>query len=257
MKMRVQLILLAAQTIAVACDEFCPGELQGVYADMHDGDKKEVIISGSSITIKPSGNSQKWVIRGQMEPWSCSASLNFNVPGKPSPPPVNLTATFFYSVKRPNSSFTEFEFTDPTGKLAAKDFPLNRWVQLSPNIDYSVFKCPTSLSAVYADMHDGDQKEIIISGSSMTIKPSGNNQTWVVKSVVDAESCSATINFNVPGKPGPPPVNLTATLVQSFADQAGPKYEFEFTDPSGTLAGAGYPLNHWVEIRRSSEIILM
>jgi len=252
MKMRAQFIFLASHAIIVACDEFCPGELQEIYADMHDGDKKEVSISGTSITIKPSGNQQTWVVTGKMDSWSCSASLNFNVPGKPSPPPVNLTATFFYSIKRPSSSFTEFEFTDPTGTLAAKNFPLNRWVQLSSTTDHSVFKCPTALNAIYADMHDGDQKEVTISGQAMTIKPSGNNQTWIVRSIVDAKSCSAIIDFNVPGKPGPPPMNLTATLIQSISDQAGQKYEFEFTDPSG--ADASYPLNHWVGVRKGRDV---
>lgn len=251
MKMRAQTILLAAQAIIVACDEFCPTDLQGVYADMHDGDKKKVSISGTSITIEPFGNDQTWVIKGTLDAWSCSASLNFNVPGKPSPPPVNLTATFFYSVRRPNSSFTEFEFTDPTGTLGAKDFPLNRWVQVTSSIDYSTIKCPTSMKAIYADMHDGDQKEVTISGKAITIRPSGNNQTWIVKSIVDFISCSAIIDFNVPGKPGPPPVNLIASLVQSISAQARQKYEFEFTDPSGTLAPATFPLNQWVEIRKA------
>merc|ERR1719174_1131173 len=107
--------------------------------------------------------------------------------------------------------------------------------------------CPTKLDAVYDDMHDGDKKEITITGTSLTIKPSGNNQTWVVKSKVDQKSCTASINFNVPGKPGPPPVNLQATLM-SISSAKDTKTEFEFTDPSGTLAPPSVPLNQWVEI---------
>jgi len=109
------------------------------------------------------------------------------------------------------------------------------------------------LQVVYADMHDGDKKEVTISGVSVTVKPSGNNQTWVVKSELDATSCSASIDFKVPGKPSPPPVTLTATFWNTMsASTLAPeeKTEFEFTDPSGTLAPAGYPLNHWVEISR-------
>lgn len=255
--MQFHTTLLLSGLLLVVGDEFCPGGLHGVFADMHDGDKKEVTFSETTMTIKPSGNNQTWVIHAQRNlessPPSCSASVDFNVPGKPSPPPVNLTATFFYSVKRPHFMFAEFEFTDPTGTLAAKDFPLNRWVQLTSSIDYSVFQCPTSLSAVFADMHDGDEKKIMISGTKMTIKPSGNNQTWVVESTVDAHSCSANIDFNVPGKPGPPPVNLTATLVQSISE-SGQKWEWQFTDPSGTLAAADYPLNHWVQIGQTHDI---
>merc|ERR1711971_205745 len=47
----------------------------------------------------------------------------------------------------------------------------------------------SALKAIYADMHDGDKKEITISGASMTIKPSGNNQTWMVKAALDTKSC--------------------------------------------------------------------
>jgi len=45
--------------------------------------------------------------------------------------------------------------------------------------------CPENLQATYADMHDGDKKEITISGTSLLIRPSGNNQTWEVKSELD------------------------------------------------------------------------
>lgn len=104
------------------------------------------------------------------------------------------------------------------------------------------------MHAIYADMHDGDKKEVTISGTSLTIKPSGNNQTWIVKSTVDPKSCTASIDFNVPGKPGPPPVNLLATMVSSVDYHGDVKSEFEFTDPSGTLAAPAMPLNQWVEL---------
>merc|ERR1711865_1165530 len=119
--------------------------------------------------------------------------------------------------------------------------------------DGSIFSdsvCPEKFQAVYADMHDGDKKEVTISGTSMTIRPSGNNQTWVVKSTVDPASCSASINFSVPGKPGPPPVNLQATLWYSWKGSwfsKGKQTLFEFTDPSATLATKQFPLNLWVE----------
>merc|ERR1711865_1133295 len=234
---------------SIFSDSVCPEKFQAVYADMHDGDKKEVTISGTSMTIKPSGNDQTWVVHTTLDPKSCSAIVDFNVPGKPSPPPVSLVATFWYSIHHREGK-TEFDFADPTGKLPAG--PLNRWVQLglAKEVADKALPCPTSLKAVYTDMHDGDMKEVTISGTSMTIQPSGNKQTWVVKSQVDPKSCSAVINFNVPGKPGPPPVNLTATLWTSVAPEDGgvreKVTEFEFTDPSGTLAAADFPLNRWV-----------
>jgi virulence-associated protein VagC len=226
---------------------FCPQSLHAIYDDMHDGDKKEITISGTSLTIRPSGNKQSWLVKSQVDPKSCSALIDFNVPGKPNPPPVKLELTLWRSSSS-NGKKTVLEFTDPSGKLAAKAFPLNHWVQEAKG-DVASFECTKSLKAIYADMHDGDKKEITIDGTALTIKPSGNNQTWVVKSEVDTKSSTASINFNVPGKPGPPPVNLRATLM-SISSTKDTKTEFEFTDPTGTLASPSTPLNQWVEISK-------
>jgi len=235
----------------VAVEAFkCPDKLHAVYDDMHDGDKKEITISGTSVTIKPSGNNQTWVIKGWVNPLSCSALIDFNVPGKPSPPPVKLLLSLWFAGSSKEKK-TVFEFTDPSGTLAAKDFPLNHWVEDPASIPAQPglqFPCKTNMKAVYADMHDGDKKEITIDGTSLTIKPSGNNQTWIVKSTVDPKTCTASIDFNVPGKPGPPPVNLLATMMYMVNYHEDLKSGFEFTDPSGTLAAASMPLNHWVEV---------
>jgi len=233
-------------------EKACPDKLHAVYADMHDGDKKQVILSGKALTIKPSGNNQSWAVNAEFDPISCSAVVDFNVPGKPGPPPVKLTATLWYSIAA-DFKKTEFEFTDQSGTLAAKGFPLNRWVDISDVIhEKSSKSCPAYLRAVFADMHDGDKKEVTISGTSLTIKPSGNNQTWVVKSALDVATCSASIDFNVPGKPSPPPVKLAATFMYTTTSAADDKTEIEFTDPSGSLAPASFPLNHWVQISREA-----
>ena len=34
-------------------------------------------------------------------------------------------------------------------------------------------------------MHDGDQKEVVVTGTSMTISPSGISERWVVNAVFD------------------------------------------------------------------------
>merc|ERR1712232_1357229 len=107
-----------------------------------------------------------------------------------------------------------------------------------------------------ADMHVGDQKKVTLSANGqLTIVPHNNQQKWVVRSQVDAKSCSAIIDFNVPGKPGVPPVKLTATLfgMHALADGSNSrakgrsKLSLEFTDPSGTIAKAGYPVNEWIQ----------
>merc|ERR1719215_1655271 len=78
------------------CKAFSDG-LDAVYADMHDGDKKHITVKAGAMKIQPSGNNQTWVVHTQLDPVTCSANVDFNVPGKPGVPPVNLTATFFNS----------------------------------------------------------------------------------------------------------------------------------------------------------------
>lgn len=104
------------------------------------------------------------------------------------------------------------------------------------------------VKAVFDDMHDGDAKLVTAIGGSLTIEPYGNNQTWKVETKLN-EKCQATVNFNVPGKPSPPPVDLLATFWNMHAaDKSVPaKLSIEFTDPSGTIAPATKPLNAWIE----------
>jgi len=256
MKVAAKTLLFIGAAARLAAGDDCPHSLDAVYADMHDGDKKQVSISTSgktsTITIQPSGNDQKWKTQAELDRSSCSASIDFNVKGKPGPPPVNLQATFWLATS-PNAVKSLWGFTDPSGTLAKPDVPLNRWVPEEGSKPEEPAGCKHDLKAVYADMHDGDMKEITIAGTSMTIKPSGNNQTWVVESKFDRASCSASIDFNVTGKPGPPPVNLLASLyfIHRPSGKTHPRAELEFTDPSGTLPSG--PLNHWTEISRESE----
>ena len=112
-------------------------------------------------------------------------------------------------------------------------------------------ECPTDFSATFADMHDGDQKTVAISGAAMTITPANNNETWVIAAELDPVWCNATIDFNVPGKPSPPPVDLTATAVFGSSAALGDgMLLWEFTDPSGTLVAGEplYPLNMWIQL---------
>jgi hypothetical protein len=53
----------------------------------------------------------------------------------------------------------------------------------------------------------------------------------------------------VPGKPGPPPVPLTATFYLGAGGEGqAPLLSLVFTDPTGTLAKPSSPLNAWIEI---------
>ena len=112
-----------------------------IFADMHDGDQKEVSISSDgTMTIKPHGNDQKWVVMCQVDSTYCSADCNFNVPNKPSPPPVNITGTVWFasSTNGPKGSWASritIEWTDPSGTIAPAKFPINAWIGLSVSND--------------------------------------------------------------------------------------------------------------------------
>jgi len=249
MALRNLVLLCALSGAAASSKRFCPSKLHAVYADMHDGDKKEITIVGNNMTIKPSGNNQTWVITAVINTLSCSAMVNFSVPGKPGPPPVPLKASLWWSISSSGYK-SEFEFTDPSGTIAEKTAPLNRWVELREPQHLEKAWCFKHLNTIYADMHDGDKKHITIDGTSLVIRPSGNSQTWAVESQLDSETCTAVVDFNVPGKPSPPPVNLTAALVYSMCATAK-KTLIEFTDPSGKLAAKDFPLNTWVAIGKA------
>lgn len=227
----------------------CPDTLDAVFADMHDGDKKKVTISGSTLTIQPSGNDQHWKVHAELDRTACSAIVDFNVHGKPSPPPVNLLATLWRADAAAGQAKTTFEFTDPSGTLADKAAPLNQWVQVDASGSGASaaggFECPQQAQGVFADMHDGDKKVVKIADGKMSITPSGSTQSWSVVANLNHASCSASVDFRVPGKPSPPPFALSATLWRLESSHQT-KLSFEFTNPSGATPAA--TLNAWIDV---------
>jgi hypothetical protein len=245
---RLVSLALALATAEASCD------MQMTFADMHDGDEKEVTIKGSAMTIKPANSEQQWVVNTEIDCATGKAVVDFNVPGKDDHPPVPLTATLYNSLSAAAYK-TTFVYTDPSGTLADAAFPLNQWVAEKNSKDEGYNLCPKSLKAVFADMHDGDMKEVTIDGDAMTIKPSGNHQEWTVNAVLDRDSCSASVDFNVPGKPDFPPVPLTATYwSETVGTDKSARNVFEFTDPSGTLAAGDFPLNRWIQLPEAAVV---
>ena len=113
--------------------------------------------------------------------------------------------------------------------------------------------CDGPLSRVaFADLHDGDEKIVSIqTDHQFTIEPSdtsNSNETWIVHAKLDPTTCSAMVDFNVPGKPSPPPVPLLLTIWTMTTASSGTKLTIEFTDPSETIAPKDRPLNHWVQL---------
>ena len=109
--------------------------------------------------------------------------------------------------------------------------------------------CGDFSHVAFADMHDGDIKVVTVEDDTMIIHPTQQGEHWTVKAEVDTDTCTAWVNFKVPGKPNPPPRTLMVTIWNMEKLHSGDsKLVFEFTDPSGTLAPSGTPLNHWVQL---------
>jgi len=241
--------LLASVVAGIATALACPTSLDVVFADMHDGDQKRIILNGDSLTIKPHGNNQTWEVKAVLKSTMlCNAIVNFNVPGKPNPPPVDLEVNLWMakSTEPLLQKKWTLEFRDPSGKLAAPTSILNSWIQLGAAAGPGDF-CPKHFTTVFADMHDGDKKEVTISGTALTIKPHGSKEDWLVKAILDQTSCSAVIDFKVPGKPNPPPVSLSMDFWTLGLPSGNYLTLLEFSDPSGTIGSKGTPLNAWIE----------
>jgi hypothetical protein len=225
-----------------------------------------------TLTIKPTwpGN-QTWVVKAKLDPQSCKALVDFNVPGKPAPPPVKLQAAMWWFGMAGlgpewQVPISQWEFTDPSGTLAPKNVPLSRWVaqpadpmnRTGPSIASG--PCPSfSKTVVFADLANGDRKEVSLDNESMTIRPCGNNQTWVVKTKINKDEskpaawCNANVDFNVPGKPAPR-LAILATFWRTFEANLQPGVlqpsvfhnEIHFLDPGGRQPKGKY--GQWVEI---------
>ena len=120
--------MLAAAAGAIECGY---SGFYGVYADIHDGDMKKWYQSADSKTmyIEPYNNTETWKVIAAWNTKYCNGSVDFNVPGKPNPPPVPITMTYYLGFGRDGQSeLKEFVFTDPTGTLGKPGFPLNTWL---------------------------------------------------------------------------------------------------------------------------------
>lgn len=262
MRLMVPLDLVWLVTVITANANPCPDALDAIYRDMYSGDEKQVTIKGDSMTIKAIGANQSWEVNAnfsRQSPFWCSAEVDF-----PSASPLRAKLWTLYGVGLSANNGTELVRKTAYQFLAASASPdiVNQWSQINsvavPGWPVGVEPCGNFvkfIDGVYADMRDGDKKQVTFDygSSTMTITPWGNNQTWVVRAVVDPKSCSASIDFNVPGKPRPPPVALIGSMWSStapniFGEMTLQRAIIEFTDPSGTLGAHDRTLNSWVQV---------
>lgn len=259
--------LFAAMLLAPATAD-CLGVRPTVFLDMHDGDMKQIApaeLHSFDFFILPYNNSQKWVVKGTFDV-NCVATIDFHVPGKPAYPPVNLTMTLWI-MGSSDERLTKLglEFTDPSGTLAPPEQPVNFWVQkewphqeqqpavvtktMVPRPDDQCLPTATGTGLVEHDMHDGDEKLLKTHEQGgkelLSITPYANKQTWSVQAEFDDE-CIASVNFDVPHKPNPPPVRLNARVWGMASIAGANKNAILFTDPSGTIASPNITLNAWL-----------
>ncbi len=96
-----------------------------IFYDIHDGDYKSIKIKNYKYTIFPYKNNQKWIINGKLN-HKLEGIINFNVKGKPNPPPVNL----LLKLKKINSKNIIILFFDPSGQISPKNQPVNIWYNI-------------------------------------------------------------------------------------------------------------------------------
>ena len=132
-----------------------------------------------------------WTVEATMDLRFCNASVDFNVPGKPNPPPNKLTATVWRQARYLTTGIltkNAIVFTDPSGTLALPSVPLNTWVQLRkdfvyddyfPNVD--VEGCiENGLSLVFQDQRDGDRKLVTVVADMVTLTSFDGDKRFVI-----------------------------------------------------------------------------
>lgn len=258
----VQYILFA--TCSSAAASVCGlDNWSAVFSDMHDGDSKTLRLLSGRIIITPFGNAETWRVDATVDEASCSAMIDFNVVGKPNPPPCTLNLTLYTATTLKSAPKIVGVFTDPTNACDLGDpgSPLNAWIETAskpsdvaaPSAARSTaFTCPSDGNLTFGDMHDGDAKSIALVanavGAAATIRPAFNSETWEIDAMVSATNCSAMVDFDVPGKPNPPPCALAATAWALENERGGAKIMWEFTDVLGCIVKTNTTaLNAWVQ----------
>ena len=128
-------------------------------------------------TLPPAqhGNDQKWVVKAELDT-NNNADIDFRVPGKSSPPPVSLRATFWHLERPHGETRIAVAFSDPSSTIAPSFKVLNMWLSdpmrstdnIKPLQNSGIL--PVHYKLVFSDMH-GDQKSIVRHGSELTITP--------------------------------------------------------------------------------------
>lgn len=236
-----------------------PSGVNTFFYDMHDGDMKNAVLSDDgTLTITPHGNDEKWKVVAKVSTVQgrCVGTIDFNVPGKPNPPPFKVDVTLYtmWGYFGPDDSSyntASWEFREHGTSFQTP--PINTWISYPPVPPQGAalgWKCPDLGSLVAADMHDGDQKKITIVGRMIQIEPVNDKEKWIVKAELNKSYCGAMVDFRVPGKPNPPPCKLRAQVFTETPDGSSLfKFAIVFNDPENAckFPEPKAPLNMWVD----------
>ena len=152
--------LLLAAACSVSANAASCGSFTNAFADMHDGDVKNVTVSEDGHLSISQTAPVSWSLSVPLNLSSCTALVDFSKSAKPQHPPVPLRV----SLKQTTVGTMMIEFTDPSGTLNKDtDYPLNVWTtetELS-----AVDPCPVFTDTTFQDMHDGDLKFVSLNAN--------------------------------------------------------------------------------------------
>lgn len=233
----VTMLLPAAALTGPSC-----GSLTNeLFADMHDGDAKNITVSeGGTLTISQDAP-VAWSLSVPLDLKLCTAMVDFSKSKKPAHPPVPLKV----AIKQTTVGTMLFEFTDPSGTLNPdKIYPLNVWtteVEM-PAAD----ACPAFAKTQFQDMHDGDVKSVSVANGLLSLGQAG---IWNLTTPLDPKTCKATVDFSKSDKPGYPPVPLVVSVATASGNDGLHSVIMTWTDPTKTISpSAGFPVNMWEEV---------
>ena len=101
-----------------------------IFYDIHDGDYKKIIFTDNNFSILPFKSNKKWIVNGKLD-IDYTSMVNFNVKGKPNPPPISIQLRLVYILNNNNKKNLVAIFFDPTGKISPKNIPLNIWYNIN------------------------------------------------------------------------------------------------------------------------------
>lgn len=239
----VALAILSSTGLAVGSPTGCGTFTSAAFADMHDGDVKNVTLTKEGALTMTQIQPVPWTLTVHLDMSDCTATVDFSKSKKPAHPPVPLRIR----LRTTTVGTYLVEFTDPSGTINSDpEYPINVWTtehEMMPMESCTNQLAPTS----FQDMHDGDVKIVSISRGVLTL---GQPGIWNLTTTLDPKTCRATVDFSKTSKPAQPPVPLTVSVSVASSKGGGRSVIMTWTDPSKTISPASwYPLNLWMDVR--------